>query len=72
MYVLQKNNCYPFKSHFLIGLAVVEGNLEERQVRERLRERAGELETKTRRERGGEKLCCTPFCVSACVRVSLG
>lgn len=23
MYVLQKNNCYPLKSHFLIGLAVV-------------------------------------------------
>lgn len=41
MYVLQKNNCYPFKSHFLIGLAVVEGNLERRQVRERLREREG-------------------------------
>lgn len=42
MYVLQKNNCYPFKSHFLIGLAVVGGNFEKRQVRERLREREGE------------------------------
>lgn len=39
VYVLQRNNCYPFKSHFLIGLAVVEGNLERRHVRERLRER---------------------------------
>ena len=34
MYVLQKNNCYPFKSHFLIGLAVVKGELgEETSVR---------------------------------------
>lgn len=32
MYVLQRNNCYPFKSHFLIGLAVVGGNFETRQV----------------------------------------
>lgn len=39
VYVLQRNNCYPFKSHFLIGLAFVEGNLERRHVRERLRER---------------------------------
>lgn len=41
MYVLQKNNCFPFNSNFLIGLAVVEENLERRQVRERLRERIG-------------------------------
>ena len=41
MYVLKKNNCYPFKSHFLIGLAVVEGSLERRQLRERLREKEG-------------------------------
>lgn len=46
MYVLQKNNCYPFKSHFLIGLAVVEGNLERRQVIERLKNslRKGRME----------------------------
>lgn len=53
MYVLQKNNCYPFKSHFLIGLAVVEGNLERRQVRERLRDRAGERVRSRDWERGG-------------------
>lgn len=54
MYVLQKNNCYPFKSHFLIGLAVVERNLEKRQVRDRLRERE-EKELEEDRERA---LCC--------------
>ena len=50
MYVLQKNNCYPFKSHFLIGLAVVEGNLERRQVRER----EGGKELEEEKEREGE------------------
>lgn len=56
MYVLQKNNCYPFKSHFLIGLAVVEGNLERRQVRDRLREREGERGKKEGRRGDGESI----------------
>lgn len=56
MYVLQKNNCYPFKSHFLIGLAVVEGNLERRQVRDRLREWEGERGRKKGRGGDGESI----------------
>lgn len=48
MYVLQKNNCYPFKSHFLIGLAVVEGKLvEETSDRQAGRQEEEELEEKT-------------------------
>lgn len=64
MYVLQKNNCYPFNSHFnshfLIGLAVVEGNLERRQVRERLRESVG-YRTWKRRRRKRTRECYQPI-----------
>lgn len=61
MYVLQKNNCYPFKSHFLIGLAVVEGNLERRQVRERAREREGGKELGDEKERERASNVTSPF-----------
>lgn len=73
MYVLLKNNCYPFKSHFLIGLAVVEGNLERRQVRERLREREGERVRRRDAEEGGgeKKLSCRQLCMCV-VGVSVG
>lgn len=57
VYVLQKNNCYPFKSHFLIGLAVVEGNLERRQVRERLRIRLRERVSRGHGERSTKVSC---------------
>lgn len=72
VYVLQKNNCYPFKSHFLIGLAVVEGNLERRQVRERLRVRQRERVRRGQGERRAEErksLLLTTYCVPACVYV---
>lgn len=72
VYVLQKNNCYPFKSHFLIGLAVVEGNLERRQVRERLRVRQRERVRRGQGERRAEErksLLLTTHCVPACVYV---
>lgn len=74
VYVLQRNNCYPFKSHFLIGLAVVEGNLEKRQVRERLRERVRRGDgKKTRKRKKSLQLStqCAYDCVCVCVCVSV-
>lgn len=71
MYVLQKNNCYPFKSHFLIGLAVVEGNLERRQVRERLRVRQRERVRRGQGERRGEEKSPTHNSLCACMCVCL-
>lgn len=60
MYVLQKNNCYPFNSHFLIGLAVVEENVERRQVRERLRESVG-CKASKKRSREKTRECYQPI-----------
>lgn len=70
VYVLQRNNCYPFKSHFLIGLAVVEGNLERRQVRERQRE-SEELEEEMKK-REKKSAAHNSVRVYACVSVSWG
>lgn len=68
VYVLQRNNCYPFKSHFLIGLAVVEGNLERRQVRERLRERVRRGDgKKTGKEKKSLQLSTRCACVCVCL-----
>lgn len=80
VYVLQKNNCYPFKSHFLIGLAVVEGNLERRQVRERLRVRQRERVRRGQGERRAEErkvsysqlIVCLHVCMSICQGAGVG
>lgn len=56
MYVLQQNNCYPFNSHFLIGLAVVEGELGEETS-----ERQTEKKKKKQKELGGRETSCF-FC----------
>lgn len=57
MYVLQKNNCYPFKSHFLIGLAVVEGKLVE-ETSERQAGRMEEEELEEEMESTTSFICC--------------
>lgn len=72
VYVLQKNNCYPFKSHFLIGLAVVEGNLERRQVRERQSKTKRKSQKRTGREESrGEEKSPTHNSLCACMCVCL-